>query len=161
MPRRPFAGDTQLFQIAPSPPPGFTGPKFLLDGALELLEANVVSEPTLARDRVRVALAWRLRAPAPGQYLVRVELIDTRGEARAVAVHPIGYNIYPPTRWPIGEIVREDVWLPIDAPLPAGDYGVALRADAYLATRAVAFERLSDSVILANNRAVVGAWRKS
>ncbi len=161
MPRRPFAGEPQLFQIASTPPPGFSGPKFVVDGALELLDASVVAEPTLATDRIRIALAWRLRAPAPGQYVARVELIDTKGTALAAAVHPICYNIYPPTRWTPGEIVREDVWLPIAAPLPAGDYGVAVRADAYLVERSVEFERLSESVIVANNRAIVSAWRKN
>lgn len=157
----PFAGDAQLFRrhapLSDGAPPAA---KIRLDGALELLDARVVPEAALSGDRIRVALAWRLVAPAERPYRVRVEIVDTAGRPRAAVSHPICYNIFPPTRWADGEIVREDVWLPAPTSLPAGDYGIAVRVDRLGAEGAVAFERISDGVIVANNRAIVGAWRK-
>jgi hypothetical protein len=158
MPARPFAGETQLFQIAPAPPPGFRRPKLLVDDALELLDAGVVSAPSAADPRIRVGLAWRLRAPAPGQYAVTVEIVDREGSVLAFSEHPLCYNIYPPARWTPGAVVREDTWLPLDTPPRAGPYGVAVSIAAHRGARRVSVERLSEDVVPVGGRAIVSLW---
>ncbi len=159
MPPRPFVGEPQLFEILPSPPPGFREPKLLVDGALELLSASVVPAMTDEGEGIRVGLLWRLRAPVPGQYLVKVEIIDTKGTALASADHPLCYNLFPPTRWDPSQIVRDDVWLPVSAPIPPGDYAVAVGVEGYRAARRVGIERLSADVVITTNRAIVSVWK--
>jgi uncharacterized membrane protein len=166
MPARPFAGETQLFAVAraaqgagPSAPVA-REPLVLADGALELVGSHVVSAPARSGDPLRVRLAWRARATPPSQYLVRIELLDTQWRAHASTDHPICYNIFPPTRWAIGDVVEEDVWLPAPSPIPAGDYAIAMRIGAYLEPRPVPLDRLSDGAILTKDRAIVAAWRR-
>jgi uncharacterized membrane protein len=164
MPRRPFAADAQLFQIAPAPPPGFRAPKLVVDQGLELLDARVIpaapaGDAAARGGRIHVGLVWRLRVPAAGQYLARVEIIDPTGRVHAGADHPLCYNIHPPNRWPIGEIVRDDVWLTAPPSLPPGEYAVAVRMEAYLDPRPVAVSAGSADVAVAQNRAIVATWR--
>jgi hypothetical protein len=161
IPRRPFAGEAQLFQIDPPLPEGIGGPRLLFDGALELLDARVAPDPPPEEGRIRMSLTWRVRAPVPdpGQYVARVELIDSTGRIRVRDEHPLCYNIFPPVRWPIGAVVREDVWIRARHPIVRDDYGIGVWLEAYNNPRKVAVEALTSGAAVGEERAIAGVWR--
>jgi hypothetical protein len=77
-------------------------------------------------DAVEVELFWQaLRAPGE-DFLPRLELLDSQGQAVAeLTEKPVGGD-YPTAWWQAGELVRDPHALLIPAPVPAGQYRLAM-----------------------------------
>jgi hypothetical protein len=77
-------------------------------------------------DTVEVELYWQaLRAPGE-DFLPRLELLDTQGQAVAELIEkPVGGD-YPTAWWRAGELVRDPHALLIPAPVPSGQYRLAM-----------------------------------
>ncbi len=91
---------------SPHPPARFG------DG-IALLDSGVAVEPQGAR----VTLVWQCTAAMQEDYRVFVHVIDAGGTARANADHDPASGKRPTSRWSLGDVLEEEIWLP---PLPAG-----------------------------------------
>ena len=88
------------------------------------IEQAVLPRPAFAR----VTLFWQASVDAPPDRVVRVRLIDARGEpASEIVSSPTG-GAYPPPSWQAGEVVRDvyAFWLPPD--FAPGVYRVQVNA---------------------------------
>ncbi len=159
---RPFAGEPQLFERVTNASKTWTTPLLIVDGKLELADARLVEAPVHAGDRARVSLVWRLHSSEPRWYYTTLYILDERETALASLVHPICYNLSSPFLWEVGEVVREDVWLPVPDDLPAGRYRIALRMETRDRGRPVTCEPLSPGMALegGDGRFVVASWEQ-
>jgi uncharacterized membrane protein len=77
-------------------------------------------EPDKGKQLLRLTLYWQALAPIPHDYTVFVHLRQPGGGTVAQADHRPLDNLYPTSLWPVGETIRESIFLP--ANLPPGDY---------------------------------------
>jgi 4-amino-4-deoxy-L-arabinose transferase-like glycosyltransferase len=106
------------------PGSGLPGGGRLADGALELAAAGALPDAVAVGGALDVALFWRVTGPLPADALLFVGLYDEAGRRWAQAdEQPLG-PLFPPGAWPVGEVVRTPVRVPIPAGTPPGRYGL-------------------------------------
>jgi hypothetical protein len=69
-----------------------------------------------------LVLHWEVLQPLPYDYTVFVHLRDAAGHNVVQADHQPLAPVYPPTLWPVGDIVRERSVLALPEDVPAGTY---------------------------------------
>ncbi len=82
---------------------------------------------TQLNDR-ELALFWRARQPLPDNLNLTLDLTDQEGFDwdQASAVGPPGSSTYPPSRWPVGQIVLTRHQLPWQIGTPPGLYRIEI-----------------------------------
>lgn len=90
---------------SPQPPARFG------DG-IALLNSGVAMEPQGAR----ITLVWQCIAAMPEDYRVFVHVIDPGGTAYANADHDPASGRHPTSRWSVGDILEEEIWIPKSLP---------------------------------------------
>lgn len=94
------------------------------DGQLRLLGYALDSLPGTSSPTLELVLYWQPLRRLSYDYSVFVHLRDAAGQTLAQADHlPLG-PVYPPTLWPVGEIIRERSQLSLPAGLAPGSYGL-------------------------------------
>ena len=73
---------------------------------------------------LELVLYWQALRPLPYDYSVFVHLRDTAGQTLAQADHLPLAPVYPPTLWPVGELIRERSQLDLPTELAPGSYGL-------------------------------------
>lgn len=109
---------------ANAPPPPATD----ADEVAQLREASGLPSAATAGDSLRFSWAWRKLRASASDAMAQVIWLDNAGdEAAAAPALPLvyGYNI---ADWRNGEINRGHHQLIVPASLPAGSYGLAIRA---------------------------------
>ena len=89
------------------------------DGRLRLAGYDVRQE---ANRSLALGLYWQAETGLDYDYSVFVHLRDTQGKMVAQADHLPLSPVYPPTLWPVGELVRERSRLQVPEDVPAGSY---------------------------------------
>lgn len=71
-----------------------------------------------------IALFWQVRRPLPDEVIITLDLIDSAGLtwSRNRLAGPLGSPAYPPSRWPVGEIILTRHHLPWRTGAPPGPY---------------------------------------
>lgn len=103
-----------------------TDPHAFMGDELILLEAEVLDEPVVAGDTLRLRTAWTLKGSTTNtEYAVRYRLTDTMGhELTSIDTYEIGG--ISTKRWLPGYIIEDLVALPIDRRVVEGTYFVEL-----------------------------------
>jgi hypothetical protein len=109
------------------PPPGVTlaeaSPDFPLHVNLAgQISLNGYDEPVWREDRLQVQLYWEGLAQMQANYTTFVHLHNQEGQIVAQMDRPLTDNIYPSSVWSVGEIVLDQITVPLPETLPAGDY---------------------------------------
>jgi hypothetical protein len=71
-----------------------------------------------------LVLYWQVLKPVSYDYSVFVHLRDAAGHTIAQADHQPLASVYPPTLWPVGQIIRERSVLTLPEGVPAGTYSL-------------------------------------
>lgn len=82
--------------------------------------------PLHAGDLLHVDLFWQSQAPAQSDLWVLLSLGDLPDYRVIEARRPLGGRGYPSSQWEVGEIVRDQLDLPIPPDLPRGEYPLHL-----------------------------------
>jgi hypothetical protein len=82
------------------------------------------SNPTQEKRELGLVLYWQALSPLPYDYTAFVHLRDDAGHNVAQADHQPLAPVYPPTLWPVGEIIRERSILTLPEEVPAGTYSL-------------------------------------
>ena len=89
-----------------------------------------LAPPTIGLDRlpdvIKLKLYWRSEAPLPLDYTVFVHLRDPAGQIVAQKDQPPLAGAYPTSLWDAGEIVADEIVLPLPETLPAGVYNLVI-----------------------------------
>ncbi len=99
--------------------------------AIELYGYDLWPEAVQPGERLTLRLYWRAMRPVEQDYTAFTQLLDS--ENRIVGQHDrqLGGDLYPTSRWPVGEPVRETYELAVAPDAPPGTYrliaGVYLR----------------------------------
>jgi hypothetical protein len=91
-----------------------------------------------------IELAWAAAAGIERPYAVQLTWLDERGLVRHETWHPIGYRLFPPSRWPEGRLVKEWLYLLVPRRLPAGRYHLVAGVADELAGRLVPLAGAAD-----------------
>jgi len=75
-------------------------------------------------NRVKLTLYWRVDAPLAVDYTTFVHLRNRAGETVAQMDRPPLDGAYPTSLWEPGEIIADEIILPLPDELPAGGFGV-------------------------------------
>jgi 4-amino-4-deoxy-L-arabinose transferase-like glycosyltransferase len=86
------------------------------------LEGYDLSWPAGEEPTLGLVLYWQALQPVPYDYTVFVHLRDASGRNVAQADHQPLAPVYPPTLWPVGEMVRDYSSLVLSADVPSGSY---------------------------------------
>ncbi len=92
--------------------------------ALELLDAQVPTAPTMAGRTVDVVLTWHAAAAPGDDYDAVLQLRDTGG--KMVSEQHASHDAYPTASWVAGEVVRFPYRLKLDPALQSGRYTLAV-----------------------------------
>ncbi len=92
---------------SPHPPARFGGGITLLDSAV-----------AVELQGARITLVWQCTAAMEEDYRVFIHVIDPGGAAYAIADHDPASGKHPTSRWSVGDVVEEEIWIP--KALPAG-----------------------------------------
>jgi hypothetical protein len=71
-----------------------------------------------------LVLYWQALRPLPYDYTVFVHLRDSDGGSVAQADHQPLAPVFPPTLWPVGEMIRDHSVLSIPSQTPTGTYTI-------------------------------------
>jgi hypothetical protein len=103
-------------------------------GPLRLLGFTVDGPPHHATDDtyhppsgwINVSLYWQAQAPPDQDYTAAVRLVDTMGQVWGDRLERPGAPLrrYPPSRWAVGEVVRDEYDVNLNPVTPAGRYRV-------------------------------------
>ncbi|MGD9148398.1 MAG: glycosyltransferase family 39 protein, partial [Anaerolineae bacterium] len=94
---------------------------------LRLLGYNAGTDAALLPGEVvEVVLFWQALADPGEDFLLRLQLLDTEGQALAELTEKPVAGTYPTAWWQAGELVRDPHDLPIPATVPPGRYRLAL-----------------------------------
>lgn len=75
---------------------------------------------------LEISLWWQAQARMRQDYLVELSLVDGAGQVVSLSLaHPV-QGRYPTRAWEVGDLVRDDHWLPLNGPLQ-GRYELHLR----------------------------------
>jgi hypothetical protein len=80
--------------------------------------------PDQGQRELGLVLYWQPLSPLPYDYTIFVHLRDGAGHNVAQADHQPLAPVYPPTLWPIGQIIRERSVLTLPEEVPAGSYSL-------------------------------------
>ncbi|MGC8837454.1 MAG: glycosyltransferase family 39 protein [Anaerolineae bacterium] len=75
-------------------------------------------------ERIYVALYWRVEGPVARDYTAFVQVLDPQGRWVAGDDHTLGGDLFPATRWRLGETYIQYHTLPLAEDLPPGEYTV-------------------------------------
>ncbi|MBN1219057.1 MAG: glycosyltransferase family 39 protein [Anaerolineae bacterium] len=81
-----------------------------------------ISNHTLPMGNLQLTLYWRSEAPLPVDYTTFVHLRDVTGQTVAQKDQPPLNGAYPTSLWDPGEIVADEIVIPLPGQLPAGEY---------------------------------------
>jgi hypothetical protein len=81
---------------------------------IENLKSSIVN--------LNLTLYWRAEAPLSVDYTTFVHLRDAAGQTVAQKDQPPLNGAYPTSLWDSGEIIADEIIVPLPAELPAGDY---------------------------------------
>jgi 4-amino-4-deoxy-L-arabinose transferase-like glycosyltransferase len=79
-----------------------------------------------ARDAASIKLYWRSEAPLMTDYTTFVHVLDEAGGVVAQKDQPPLGGAYPTSLWDTGEIIADEIVVPLLPHLPAGDYRLAV-----------------------------------
>jgi hypothetical protein len=83
-----------------------------------------VGNPGQEKRELGLVLYWQALSPLPYDYTAFVHLRDDAGHNVAQADHQPLAPVYPPTLWPVGEIIRERSILTLPEEVPTGTYSL-------------------------------------
>ncbi len=75
-------------------------------------------------ERLYVALYWSVEGPVARDYTAFVQVLDAQGRGVAGDDHTLGGDLFPATRWRLGETYIQYHTLPLAEDLPPGEYTV-------------------------------------
>ncbi|MGQ9566599.1 MAG: glycosyltransferase family 39 protein [Anaerolineae bacterium] len=75
-------------------------------------------------ERLYVALYWRVEGPVARDYTAFVQVLGSDGRWVAGDDHTLGSDLFPATRWRVGETYVQYHTLPLPEDLPPGEYTV-------------------------------------
>jgi hypothetical protein len=93
----------------------------LLGDQIELLGYDLENET----DGLQLTLYWKAMRVPDQDYTVFVHVRDSAGEVAAQKDQPPLNGAYPTSLWDSGEVIQDDVGIPLDN-LPAGDYEIVV-----------------------------------
>jgi hypothetical protein len=97
-----------------------------LGGAVRLLGWDISTTDARPGDRLLLSLFWEALRPMRADYEARLQLTDAQGRSGGeVSSSPTGV-LYPTSQWQIGEVLRGQVDLTVDASAPSGTYSLEL-----------------------------------
>jgi hypothetical protein len=99
------------------------GPNLTLLG-YDLTDENgqPIQNSTLDTQNLKLTLYWRSESPLPADYTTFVHLRNEAGETVAQQDQPPLNGAYPTSLWDPGEIIADEIVVPLPAELPAGEY---------------------------------------
>jgi hypothetical protein len=98
---------------------------------ITLLGADVSDRQIEVPGFIHLALLWRAEVDAPRDITVRVQLVDSAGEAVDEIVSAPVDGRYPASRWSSGEIVRDQYSFWLADGFPPGIYQLRVGLDGY------------------------------
>jgi hypothetical protein len=87
---------------------------------------DLAAAPASAGQTLPVTLYWHVGAKQERDYLVRLCLRDSTGQAVTCQQQVPVDGRYPTRAWETGYTIRDQLWLPLPACLPAADYDLTL-----------------------------------
>ncbi|NLD71333.1 MAG: DUF2142 domain-containing protein [Chloroflexi bacterium] len=109
------------------------------DGEVVLLGYRPSTRDASPGDTVQVTLYWQAPGPVAGDFVVGATLVGPGGERLGgVDTHP-AMGLYPTSAWLPGEVVVDDLFLPVDAALE-GPVAADLRVGLYLGEHTASLE---------------------
>lgn len=76
-----------------------------------------------AGDTLFLTMYWQVERPLPEDLTGFVHLVSRDGQrAYGLMDRRLGGDLYPTSRWPVGEVVRQDFPLPVGPQTPPGEY---------------------------------------
>jgi 4-amino-4-deoxy-L-arabinose transferase-like glycosyltransferase len=87
----------------------------------------LVDQPLHAGDTLALTLFWLAERPVPSdQYMLFVHLRDAQNQTPVQVDLPPWHGLFPPERWPPGQVVSERIQMPLPETLPPGEYRLVL-----------------------------------
>jgi len=77
-------------------------------------------------NKLKLTLYWRVDAPLPVDYTTFVHIRDQAGDIVAQKDQPPLDGAYPTSLWEAGEIIADEIILPLPDELPPGGYSVVI-----------------------------------
>lgn len=94
------------------------------DGQLHLLGYRSIAEPMEVGHPLLLSLYWSAARPLDQDVRFTLSLTDERGNTWASLDYVPYRGTYPPARWPVGGIVRDDIDIDIPVGTPPGRYSL-------------------------------------
>jgi hypothetical protein len=84
-------------------------------------------QPLHAGDTLALTLFWLAERPVPSdQYMLFVHLRNAQNQTTVQVDLPPWNGLFPPERWPPGQVVSERIQMPLPETLPPGEYRLVL-----------------------------------
>jgi hypothetical protein len=77
--------------------------------------------------RLTLRTSWQRLGAVDRFHLAQFFLINEAGNSVFAVLHPIGYGVWPPQEWPLGNRVRETFRFVVSSEVPPGTYQVGFR----------------------------------
>jgi hypothetical protein len=92
------------------------------EGPVRFLGYTFDAQNASPGDRLPLILYWQSLATLDTDYTIFVHLRDLHNTTQVAADHQPYDGIVPTTRWAVGAVVKDVVWLELPADLPPGEY---------------------------------------
>jgi hypothetical protein len=99
-----------------------------LGGELHLLGVRSIDASVAAGSPLRLSLYWSTAQPLTQEYRFALSVTDQAGMVWASLDYVPYDGTYPPTAWPVGPIVRDDVDVDLPPGAPPGHYSLNVSA---------------------------------
>ena len=114
-------------RLVPQSPPTYTVQNpthYVLGDRIALVGYDLGSESVRAGGGVELTLYWEALRPVGRDYTVFVHLVDERGTLWGQKDQPPLGGQYPTSLWGMGEIIRDEYAIAVDAAAPTGGYSI-------------------------------------
>ena len=119
---------------------------------------DLAAAPASAGQALPVTLYWHVGAKQERDYLVRLCLRDSTGQTVTCQQQVPVDGRYPTRAWETGYTIRDQLWLPLPACLPAADYDLTLAMlPLRLDTATTTVDTTKDAPLLALGRVTLAA----
>jgi len=95
-----------------------------LGGELHLLGVRSIDASVAAGSPLRLSLFWSAARPLTQEYRFALSVTDQAGAVWASLDYVPYDGTYPPTAWPVGPIVRDDIDVDLPPGIPPGRYSL-------------------------------------
>jgi hypothetical protein len=93
-------------------------------GELQLLGVRSIDASVTAGEPLRLSLYWSAARPLTQEYRFTLSVTDQQGTVWASLDYVPYDGTYPPTAWPVGPIVRDDIDVDLPPGAPPGGYSL-------------------------------------